>query len=633
MTDTLDFPLLNEYFQSHTIPIGLDNSIYLKPSTENHVLFERIKVIINGITNKWWDHCPQVTNPFNTLVFPIASSEGSFIIGGLDYDENNQIKQLMIPTDYAQQRILQDNRGSNIANAFIDVQNFLLIVYDYQKALVALEKEMKSNAQYIEQVLYIHKEDKRQLDRLQNIVTFGHTLANGAVQWMELYARICFSELISAFGGEENGRGGKWTPLPPTILEPLQILKDEYEFILNDYVLYRRYVVLPGHFKPRITGMSSFISSTYVDELRVTIPVVSNISISKNIESNLSNALFEPPSLPPPNGGLYHEKQTNKDCAIHAFNNAVQYSAITNAMCDEEVETLVSRWVQSRKPSKPPYTPQQIQAWRNSLTTNGTMYSASVIRNVAEKLGYWFQDIPLSKFSSIEDKGSYYLIGVSTLPKSKKQYPHSIAVFQKKFIDSEYDKVFLGPPWHFKTHMMFKIVPLKDKVTLDTSIIDVEDDQLPYSPSPQPPFENDNGYLSENQITEETTTRVLTPQFVSSPTSNSPEMTSSTKKRFEQFMEAPKSKKAAALNAIRIGLEDKSIPAMVQSTPMRRSMAPPKQREPRAVRFKSAVNPMGNPWVRHVKIWAQKHNTSYACAVTNPDCRSAYKRPSHIAFK
>lgn len=35
---------------------------------------------------------------------------------------------------------------------------------------------------------------------------------------------------------------------------------------------------------------------------------------------------------------------------------------------------------------------------------------------------------------------------------------------------------------------------------------------------------------------------------------------------------------------------------------------------------------MGNKWVEHVKKFSKKHNISYSCAITDPLCKSEYKK-------
>jgi hypothetical protein len=37
---------------------------------------------------------------------------------------------------------------------------------------------------------------------------------------------------------------------------------------------------------------------------------------------------------------------------------------------------------------------------------------------------------------------------------------------------------------------------------------------------------------------------------------------------------------------------------------------------------------MSNPWVKHIRNFAEKHKMSYACALTSPECRSSYTKMS-----
>ena len=34
---------------------------------------------------------------------------------------------------------------------------------------------------------------------------------------------------------------------------------------------------------------------------------------------------------------------------------------------------------------------------------------------------------------------------------------------------------------------------------------------------------------------------------------------------------------------------------------------------------------MANKWVAHVKQWAKKNNTTYGCAISDPNCAKDYK--------
>ena len=36
---------------------------------------------------------------------------------------------------------------------------------------------------------------------------------------------------------------------------------------------------------------------------------------------------------------------------------------------------------------------------------------------------------------------------------------------------------------------------------------------------------------------------------------------------------------------------------------------------------------MPNAWVMHVKQWAAKNNKAYGCAISDPECKSSYKKP------
>jgi hypothetical protein len=36
---------------------------------------------------------------------------------------------------------------------------------------------------------------------------------------------------------------------------------------------------------------------------------------------------------------------------------------------------------------------------------------------------------------------------------------------------------------------------------------------------------------------------------------------------------------------------------------------------------------MTNPWIQHVKSYAKKNKLTYSCALSDPNCKSSYKRP------
>ena len=42
---------------------------------------------------------------------------------------------------------------------------------------------------------------------------------------------------------------------------------------------------------------------------------------------------------------------------------------------------------------------------------------------------------------------------------------------------------------------------------------------------------------------------------------------------------------------------------------------------------------MSNPWIQHVKSFAQQHGISYACAVSTPACSKSYKEKNGVVEK
>lgn len=35
---------------------------------------------------------------------------------------------------------------------------------------------------------------------------------------------------------------------------------------------------------------------------------------------------------------------------------------------------------------------------------------------------------------------------------------------------------------------------------------------------------------------------------------------------------------------------------------------------------------MGNPWIEHIKRYAKENGKSYACALSDPECKASYKQ-------
>lgn len=338
---------------------------------------------------------------------------------------------------------------------------------------------------------------------------------------------------------------------------------------------------------------------------------------------------------------LYHEKQQSQDCSIHAFNNAMQYRALTNQQAVEEVQRNVEKWIEARKqryndriqqglPIRKRdelYTPMQILEYSNGLSSNGTLFSASIIQSLARKINIGF--IP----ETVTSNGSYYILGTSHTPNGG-QYPHAIACYNGNWIDSEYDKIFKGKPWHFKSYASWRLVPLDQVTNGDQNVIDLVDDitpvepeilpiekQIPLSPPKSPvPHITAETHSPQQEMTERPIpfnrpskkfkalvatnflNNVIPPLEISRPT-----------KRVKRVVEsAPRtmgSKKARAMHAVNYALAE-------------RSMLPMKQRPPAARKGSTGG---GNSWVFHVKHWAAARGMSYGCAVTDPQCRADYK--------
>ncbi len=386
--------------------------------------------------------------------------------------------------------------------------------------------------------------------------------------------------------------------------------------------------------------------------------------ITIDIESSPSNAIEDYMNAPPVSNKLYHEKQQSQNCAVHAFNNAMQFKAITQEQAQQEADLQLQNYVNNRldrytkriqdgltiRKSDEPYTPEKVLAYSQSLSSNGTMFSPGVIMSLAKQLNIGFLPEPVTS------NGSYYLIGLSG--KMGNTYKHSIACVDGNYIDSEYDKIFKSPPWHFQKQESYKLIPLDQLKSLNVGKA-IHEDEIEYLP--QPPA------LPENQILETSSTNTSQNNNLFLPSSPFHDTIMAPSKKWNALVatnmmshmmppmktSTPKvksvpvstkssgNKKLAALGALKFAMAEKSIPSFkapssksaVQSNfdkqfaKAQKSLTGKPVSKPKAYKaMKKASSGGDNPWVAHVKEWSKAHNKSYACAVTDPACRSAYKK-------
>lgn len=97
---------------------------------------------------------------------------------------------------------------------------------------------------------------------------------------------------------------------------------------------------------------------------------------------------------------LFREEQEEFNCAIHAFNNAMQKRLITKAMVTEYLKTVYANF-RMPKLSKTDFIKQESERG----------FSPDHIIAIARTLGFYFHDLPLDTDLKTLVSGSYFLMG------------------------------------------------------------------------------------------------------------------------------------------------------------------------------------------------------------------------------
>lgn len=131
---------------------------------------------------------------------------------------------------------------------------------------------------------------------------------------------------------------------------------------------------------------------------------------------------------------MYFEKQKGRNCSIHAFNNAIQYKAITCQDMKNSLDEILNdkkKHLEKRKLKKPKINVEEgIKNYKNMLMGKGGYWSIEVLSRAIEDLDYKLKVIPITE--NLDDKKTYILLGVKN-----NSYNHAIAYTKGKFLDSE----------------------------------------------------------------------------------------------------------------------------------------------------------------------------------------------------
>jgi len=141
---------------------------------------------------------------------------------------------------------------------------------------------------------------------------------------------------------------------------------------------------------------------------------------------------------------MYFEKQLNKQCTLHAFNNLLQRSAIDISDVSFVVDEIMADMLKRRK-SVP--TKQDLQNLRLSIFDCSGVdgISPSVVFRIGKQMdpSLYFHVVDpndvFTKGGKIKQGGRYYITGVN-----KDGFNHTIAVVNKMVLDSQQN----GPTPH-----------------------------------------------------------------------------------------------------------------------------------------------------------------------------------------
>lgn len=135
----------------------------------------------------------------------------------------------------------------------------------------------------------------------------------------------------------------------------------------------------------------------------------------------------------------YFEKQHDRDCTIHSFNNALGYNALTKAQVLENIQKHVDAFIKQNE--LPPNSPE-VKKFRNMYSEGDSFFTAEIVWDTAIKLGVIRGMIPIpgfgGSFTNVESLPSWVReSNIIILGVNKKGFPHAIAAREGYLFDSD----------------------------------------------------------------------------------------------------------------------------------------------------------------------------------------------------
>lgn len=134
---------------------------------------------------------------------------------------------------------------------------------------------------------------------------------------------------------------------------------------------------------------------------------------------------------------LYFEKQKGRNCTIHAFNNAVQYRAITTddmKLASEEILEDKRKQLEKRRLKRNFNVEERLKEYQKLLYGDNGYWSLDVLYIAALDKGFKLNHIPID--SKLSDNKSYIILGTKK-GYNNKEYRHAVAWVEGKYLDSE----------------------------------------------------------------------------------------------------------------------------------------------------------------------------------------------------
>jgi hypothetical protein len=152
---------------------------------------------------------------------------------------------------------------------------------------------------------------------------------------------------------------------------------------------------------------------------------------------------------------LYHERQRERHCVIHAVNNALQRKVITHEQLQEEVQRMADEHQERYRSVRKPFNRREYI--KSFLAARDGNYNASVAWRVL-RAQYNCVATIVKDFSDPE--GHYFVSG--TRQNKSGTYEHAIAVTNGYVIDSERaHPIPLPASDFFKTFDVYRIEQLR----------------------------------------------------------------------------------------------------------------------------------------------------------------------------